>query len=504
VTDGPRAVSRDAAQLASGGGLVLAGSLLDKALRLFVGLFLARTFTVEDYGTYSYVLRTITIIAVAAPMGQDISMVFFGARFWRSNEKNKLKGSFLFGIGFTTLSAILLATATALVISRGWLGHQAHRPHMLTLAPVIVVMPVMLFLVSCLRGFKDMRGNMLAFQIVLPGSLLLGLLVVVGLLGGGISAALQVFIVSQALALLTAAALVWRHYGPLLRDRTLKASISVRRQLSYAVPQGLMGIVYRLNLWMDIMMLGWLASDREVGLFSVAASLALLGVLPAVSLNTMFNPMISELVQARELDRLNQLLQIVTRWLVLIVTPFFAVLLLVPDVALLLYGERYQEGTLVLTILLLGQFCIAIFAPTMRIIPMSGYSLLNLINGLGALALTLTLNYLLIPHYGGIGAALGTTITLLAWSAWRLAEVYHLFGCVPLSRRTLLVGGTTTATIALLFWLSAGSSVPVRLGIVAAFLPAYAAFAWRFGRDPEDHLISARLKKRLQRLLGRG
>ena len=92
MTETPGAVSRDAAQLASGGGLVLAGSLLDKALRLLVGLFLARTFTVEDYGTYSYVLRTITIIAVAAPMGQDISMVFFGARFRRSQETDKLSG----------------------------------------------------------------------------------------------------------------------------------------------------------------------------------------------------------------------------------------------------------------------------------------------------------------------------------------------------------------------------------------------------------------------------
>ena len=39
---------------------------------------------------------------------------------------------------------------------------------------------------------------------------------------------------------------------------------------------------------------------------------------------------------------------------------------------------------------------------------MSGYALLNLCNGIAALALAITLNWLLIPQYGGLGAAAGT------------------------------------------------------------------------------------------------
>jgi O-antigen/teichoic acid export membrane protein len=497
------AVSREAALIASGGGIVFAGSLIDKALRLLIGLFLSRMFGAAAYGVYVYVVKVITIIAVAAPMGLDISMVFFGARFRRSGDLDKLKGTFILGFAMTSASAVLLMLAAYAAISTGVLGRPEYRESLLILTPVVAIMPVMLFLVSCLRSFRDMRSNALAFQIVLPGSLLIGLLVSVGLLGGGVDAALRIFVLSQLLGLITAAALMWRHYGPLIQDRSLIARFSPLRQLSYSIPQGLMGIVFRLNTWMDVLMLGWLSTDREVGLYSIAASLALLGVLPAVSLNTMFNPVISELVQARELVQLNRLLQIITRWLLLICLPFFSILLLVPDGILLIYGADFEQSRTPLLVLVLGQIIWVTFAPTMRIIPMSGHSLLNLINGLVALVLSLGLNYLLIPRYGGTGAAVGTAITLGAWSLWRLVEVYHLFRCFPFSRRTMLVGGVCSTVVGSAVWLTLDSPLSVRLIVVAVFLPAYAAFAYAFGRSPDDALVTARLRKRLSRLLGR-
>ena len=496
-------LSKDAAQLALGGGLVFVGSLLDKAFRLLIGLFLVRVFSVEDFGTYNYVIKTMTIVAVAAPMGQDISMVFFGARFRRSKEYSKLKGTFLLGVLLTICNTAVLTVASILAIRAGWLGQPEHQPYLFTLVPIVAVMPLVLFMVSCLRSFKDMRGNVLAFQLVLPGSLLLGQLIGVGVLGGNVYTALQVFIVAHVLTLVVATVRAWKHYGPLMRDRSIAPTFAPVQQLTYAIPQGIMGLVYRLNVWMDVMMLGWLANDREVGLYSVAVSLALLGVLPTISLNTMFNPVISELVQARDLVRLNQLLKLVTRWLLILSLPFFLFLLLLPDFALLIYGEQYTESMRSLQLLALGQMVIAIFAPAMRIIPMSGYALLNLCNGIAALALAITLNWLLIPQYGGLGAAAGTALTLAAWSAWRLAEVHHLFRCSPFSSKTVLIGGFTAVLVGASLWLTQGSSVWLRLAAYAAFVVVYVLFVWRFGRSPDDHLVTERIRKRIRRLIKR-
>lgn len=500
----PPDVSQDAARIASGGGIVLAGSLVDRALRLLLGMLLARMLGVDAFGSYQYVVRTLTVIAVAAPMGQDISMVFFGARFRKLGDLARLKGSFLFGAATTTVLGVALAAATGAAILGGHLGDDGERAAMLAFVPVIALMPVLNFLVSCLRAFKDMRGNAIAFQLVLPISLLVGQIVAVGLLGGGVVEALLAFLASQVCAILTAAVLVWRHYGSLLMDRSIRPRLHAGRQLAYAIPQGVMGVVFRANTWMDVIMLGWLMTDTDVGQYAPATALVAIGAVPAVSLNTMFNPVISELVHSRELARLGEILKVLTRWLLIFAVPFFAVLLLVPDGTLgLVYGPDYTPGATALQILVIGSLFSAVFAPTMRVIPMSGHSLLNLINGLFALGLTVTLNYLLIPRYGIIGAAMGTTITLSAWSVWRLIEVWHLFRLSPISRRTLLVGGVCGGTLGGLVWLTAGSGVGLRVGVTAAFLLAYVAFVYAFGREADDALITARLQKRLGRLLGR-
>lgn len=494
----------DAVKVVSGGGIVMAGGLIDRALRVLVAMLLAQTLSVSDFGTYQYVVKALMVVAVLAPMGQDISMVFFGARFRRSNERAKLKGAFLMGASFTATSAVLLAAAATTAIQQGLVGDAGYQEELLLFAPVIVLMPLLLFTVSCLRAFKDMRSNALAFNIVVPGTLLLGMIVGVWGMGGGVRTALLVLLGSLVFGLITAVALAWRHYGPLLRDRSLKPVFAVRKQLTYAVPQGLMGVVYRMSTWMDALMLGTLLGTVEVGYYSPAASLALLGTLPTVSLNMMFNPVISELVQIRELARLETILQILTRWLLLLAVPIFAALMLLPDAAIIaLFGEKYLPGVGALMILAVGQAFVAILAPTTRIIPMSGYSLLNLINGLVAFALTAGLNYALIPRYGIMGAAAGTSITLSAWSLWRVVEVRHLLHISPFSRQTLLIGGVSTATLTAAILLTTGAPMLTRALVLVGFGAAYAAFVYVFGRSKDDHLILAPIQKRLQRLLRR-
>ena len=156
----------------------------------------------------------------------------------------------------------------------------------------------------------------------------------------------------------------------------------------------------------------------EVGLYAVAASLAAIGSMPANAIASMFNPVISELVYTDQMDRLNGLLKIVTRWLIIGATPVYLGLLLLPDLALSIYDPAFAIGATPLVILVLGQLVNTACAPTMRLIPMSGHSMLNLINGLVALALNIGLNAWLIPLYGAQGAALATGITLAAWSLW--------------------------------------------------------------------------------------
>ena len=209
-------------------------------------------------------------------------------------------------------------------------------------------------------------------------------------------------------------------------------------------------MVFRLNIWMDILMLGALAPDKEIGLYKIAASLALLGGLPISALTAIFNPFIAQLTGNGELKRLNALLKTSTRWLCALAFPILIALALAPDLALMLFKPEYQASQNPLLILVAGQVTWIACALAMRLIPMSGHTTLNLINGIIALLLNLGLNYWLIPIHGGVGAAMATAITLSAWSLWRLIEVWWLLKCFPFSKSMLgiLFIGTVVTILA--------------------------------------------------------
>ncbi|MEL6345111.1 MAG: flippase [Myxococcota bacterium] len=532
-------VSKSAAQVASGGGIVFIGTLIDKAFRMGVTWYLSGALGTAGFGIYSFVIRIITIIATGAPMAQGGTLVFFGARFRKTGARDRLKGTFYAGLGLTTFFSVLAAAISWLFFSEhpliapyrslfalarmslfhadgavvdamvrllGDLGLTAGRryqPYLIALTPLIVVIAFLHFLVGGLRAFKDMKGNALTYQIALPAGMFVGVLLLVGVFEMGVWGALLAVAAAHVFSLLATAVRAWRHYGRLLRDRTVQPIYALREQLKYSLPNGVMGIVSRLNLWMDIVMLGILSTESETGIYTVAASLATIGAMPATSLNTIFNPFISELTHIKAFDRLNGLLQSVTRWLFFISTPVFVVLLMVPDAALWIFDEAYLASRASLMVLVLGQVIWVLFAPANRIIPMAGHAMLNLINGLVALTLTVILNYWLIPKYGGLGAAMGTAITLSAWSTWRLFEVYHLYQLFPFSRRTLAFLVPTAAIVGVAVWLTQGTSMGLRAGITAIMLLTFAAAAWQFGSDDGDKEISERIKKRFRRLLGR-
>jgi O-antigen/teichoic acid export membrane protein len=193
----------------------------------------------------------------------------------------------------------------------------------------------------------------------------------------------------------------------------------------------------------------------------------------------------------------------VTRWLIIGATPVYLGLLLLPDLALSIYDPAFAVGATPLVILVLGQLVNTACAPTMRLIPMSGHSMLNLINGLVALALNIGLNAWLIPIYGAQGAALATGITLAAWSLWRVVEVWFLLRCFPFDYRSLVLLSLGACGAAVIHFGMAGTSLGSRALGTAVLIGVFLAAAWTVGRGPEDEVVLGRIRAKLGWLLGR-
>ena len=358
-------------------------------------------------------------------------------------------------------------------------------------------------IVGLLRAQKDMKGNALVYQITMPIVLVAGAGAVV-LFEWTLITALITYVLSTAVPLVYGIKRAWRHFGDLFTDPDLPAVTDLNALLGYSIPMAFSQFVFRLNAWMDLLMLEWLTQNSaEVGIYRIAVSIAMISTLPINAIITIFNPIIVELVQSKNFERLNGLLKLVTKWLLLFNLPLLMLFYMLPDVVLAFFDDAYASSQHPLIILVGGQVIWSACSIAMRIIPMSGYAMLNLANGVVAAIVNMGLNYYLIPKYGNLGAAMATSITLIVWSMWRLVEVKWLLNCFPFHKiNLLLLGGAILLSTTIKFSIQ-DSNLWIRLPVTGILIVGFMSLAFWLGREPEDDDILDTVQRKVRRLIGK-
>ena len=490
-----------AEDFATGSGIVFFSTVAARALRLITIWFLTTALGVADFGLYVYATTVVAILANFAPLGADWGVLMFGVRHQTSGDHARLKGLLRSGFMIAAASGLLIASALWILANTGQVWDGDKSDALKSAAPAIAAWTLLLFTTSSLQAKKDMKAHAIAYNLVLPASVLIFAAAAVWQ-GFGLTGALKAFALGNMAALGVALLFAYRHYGALLRDRAIDATFNLKQFLAYSVPQGLTMIVFRLNIWMDILMLGWLASLEAVGIYRVAAALAIMGTIPVVAITTMFSPYIAEMVETKDLGGLDRMLKMGTRWLIIIASPIYLVLFLIPDIVLGVLEPVYLQSEAPLAVLLIGQAVFVACAPAARILPMSGHSMLNLIIGSIAAGLNIALNYALIPHYGGVGAAMASATTLSLWSAGRAAAVWVIYRCFPFSQRTfglLLASGLGGV---LCHSLIDGNSVLMRCVTVSLALLAYVGVVYLIAWTPDDSETFKRVGSRIRQKFG--
>ncbi len=175
-----------------------------------------------------------------------------------------------------------------------------------------------------------------------------------------------------------------------------------------------------IYLKIDQVMIRWMVSVEEVGVYSVAVQLSESWYfIPAMLVASIF-PKLIELRQSnallfeKRLQQLFDLLFVISLILAAVITLFAGPLVK------LLYGSGFEKAALFLTIHIWAAIFIfmrAAFSKWILIENVIAFSTLT--QGLGAL-LNVVLNFVLIPHYGGTGAAIATLISYATASYFSL------------------------------------------------------------------------------------
>jgi O-antigen/teichoic acid export membrane protein len=432
------------------------------ALGLVSIAVLTRYLGPEDYGKYTLALMYTQLFGVLADVGLFTTVV-------REISKDPARTEELVGNTIAlrlVLSIVVIALAAGVSLLLPY-EHQVRVAILLAGAPLLLGMLTTSFvaiLQSRLRMGRavigDVIGRAVSLGLVLAVvGLDLGFYSVLGAAAGG------------ALATLIVTSWLTRRFAPV---RPLVQPEVWRALLKAAVPLGLALAINALYFRADTLIISLYEPYGQVGLYTLAYRvLELALVVGTVFLNTTF-PIMSEAV-ANDEQRALRTIQASTEVCVVLGAPLVAGgLVLAPQIIDLAGGDKFHDAAEPLRILLAagalawvnGVFGFALIARNRQ-----GSALwLNV----SALAFNVGLNFLLIPRYGIVAAAIVTVASelLILLGSYPLMRRYFDFFPIP---RTLGPAVIAAAAMGGLLWLL--DTAPLAL-LVALGVAVYGALLW--------------------------
>ncbi|MGX7953492.1 oligosaccharide flippase family protein [Tsuneonella sp. HG249] len=386
-------------------------------------VFAARWLGAEQYGMASVVLSVAQIASVVALFGLGQLAV---RKVAREVSLGNVAAAAVFASGSLrwVLALSLLACAGFIILSLAGPIPGPYRPALLVGA--FVIPPVALLQLQ--RGIAQGLGRTAAAQIpgeVLRPALLVMILLVISAMQPGIAA--STYIIAFAGTAGVAMLIGHRHsLGVLMRNTGGRSP--ARGWPSWggeAMPFLGISLVGILLGEINTLMLGWLTSAREAGLFQPVARLVPLMALPVQAAGMRFAPRVAELWALEDHQAIARLRWIFT-WATTALTAAIVLTLVVTGPVLMqFFGAEFVSSARLLGIVGAAQIINAACGPVGMLLAMRGRARSVLAGQVAGLGASFTIGIWLIPSEGALGAALATAGGIVIWNFAMLALLRH-------------------------------------------------------------------------------
>jgi len=188
-----------------------------------------------------------------------------------------------------------------------------------------------------------------------------------------------------------------------------------------------------------------------------------------VALTSLFLPVLSEMHAKGRLELAEKLYKRVIKWLLMMAFPIFIIFAVFPFQVLgILFGGSYVTGALTLAILSVGYLVNVVLYSSNDILNMFKKTRLQLYTSVLAVSINIVLDYLLIPPYGIVGAAIATTIAYAFLGSFVTLLAYRVSGFNPFSAHILKVIFAGISTLLIFYGVSFFAGISSLIFIIAA------------------------------------
>lgn len=491
----------DLSKITKGAGIILGGVIGGKGLLLFYTIFLAKVLSPRELGLYFLGITIVGFLAVLSNIGLRIGVTRFVAIYNGKNDPQRMKGTILISVGITLLPSLTMAGIVFLLgdFVSTFIFHKPELGKVIKLLSLSIPFDSLMWIfLAATRGLKFMHYTAYIENLAWIGLRFLFALLFLFGFGMRLEGVLLAYLVSSFFS----ACLAFYYVNKLipLVDKKLTPIFEVKNLLKFSIPMVFSIFLGNLTRQIDILMLGLFISAAMVGIYSIAVRIIAFAEVVFRIFLPIFNPFVAELHDKKEFSKLSNLLKAITRWNVTISFPIFLCLLFSPGFFLHFFGTEFIQASICLSILTIAHLFSSVSGLPSSIIFMSGRSDITFKNNSAMLLLNVILNYLLIPKYGILGAAIATGISLVLIAFIRIVEVYYLMKIHPF-RTDLwkpIIGGLISLVIIL--FLYKGFLIPGNTFMIILFLIfslIYCSLIYFFKLSEEDLYIKAIIKKKL-------
>lgn len=428
-----RAIAARGRSLIGGGSAVLAVKIAAAAISFGLALAIPRAFGRDATGVFFLSLTVVVVASTVAALGLDRAIVRFvsvgaGRADWPTVEAVYRRSVAASGTAAVAVGAVLWLAAPW--VATRLFGDPEVGPVLRILAVATPAATLLLVHAAALRSLRRPVAADAIAVVAVP----LGVLLYVAAAGSsvGISSAAVAY-VAVSFAALAAAAVWWRRSAP-RPERGGDANL--RRMLATAGPLLVVTSMGLVVTWTDILMVGVFESVGEVAVYVVASRTARVLATSLAAGNAILEPRFALLYSEGRLDEIGVLARRAAAILAAVTLPGVLVLTVFRDQVLGLFGEGFESGAAVLVILTLAQLVNVGAGAVGPILAMTGNEKPFQYAAMGAAAVNVALNVLLIPTFGIEGAAVATASTVVAMNAVAVWLIYRRLGvtAIPLLR----------------------------------------------------------------------
>lgn len=473
--------------IAWAGVVNLAGGATGSLIGLLLAAIIGRHLGTEGAGTYFLVVAVFMIVSNVTELGADTGLVRYVSAARARGRLTDVPALVQMALVPVLLAGLVVVVLTAGVVSSCPDLFAPLPGGLVVLAAGVAVLSSLLAVALAIsRGLGDVVAYPLLQNVALPVMRLIGVGVAV-LAGWGVIGVLGSWLapvaVVLALAVAVAARLTARHAGGL---RAAPTRPSDRRRLSsefwgFSATRGVAAAVEILLEWMDVILVGALASPAQAGIYAVVTRCARAGEVIQQAARVAVGPQISAALARGATREAREIYGLVTAAMIWLAWPFFLVLAIFGETVLSLFGPGFAVGATSLAVLSLAMGVATAAGTVQTILLMGGRSSWQLADKSLALVLNIALDLALIPLWGIEGAAVAWAVTIVIDTLVVVWQVQRLMGVSPAGRHlwsaaALALGlvGTLTAAARIVL----GPSLGAMLGTIIIVAGVYLAVSW--------------------------